>query len=332
MTRSTLAHATAGSAASILAMAALYPLDRMRSIAQADSQLTSLSAAVRHIMQSEGLAGFYSGLPPMLVSLGVSNFVFFYWNVALKAIAQMYRPPRNRHDELGTLPSLLIASLAGVINVLLTTPLWVATTRLALQSRGGAGAKRYRGLRHALARISNEEGLAGLWSGLVPSLFLVGNPAIQFVAFEKLKSLVLRHVHGVDVNADAMFALDDVAPDQTLSDEQVDYIANSNPQLTHWESLYVGGLSKLVATLLTYPLQVAQTRMRAEANVKTPKYHSTLHCLVEIFHTEGVSGLFAGMHAKIVQTVCNSALLFLVYERLSQAIFAALVRNRALKH
>jgi len=68
--------------------------------------------------------------------------------------------------------NLLIASLAGVINVLLTCPLWVANTRLKLQFKGAGKHsnskenrdKPYKGMVDCLVRVAKEEGIQTLWS------------------------------------------------------------------------------------------------------------------------------------------------------------------------
>jgi hypothetical protein len=83
---------------------------------------------------------------------------------------------------------LAIASSAGVINVLATTPLWVAGTRLAVQNKKAATgntdahSRPYDGIIDCLSRIVKSEGLWSLWKGVGPSLVLVSNPSIQFVA------------------------------------------------------------------------------------------------------------------------------------------------------
>ena len=55
----------------------------------------------------------------------------------------------------------------------------------------GAGAARpYRGFADALVQIARSEGLAGLYKGLAPSLFLVSHGALQFMCYERLKHMV----------------------------------------------------------------------------------------------------------------------------------------------
>ena len=157
----------------------------------------------------------------------------------------------------------------------------------------------------------------------MPSLVLVSNPTIQFVAFEKLRSMVLRAFHGIEANEDKDAMLDHINDVKVDENEAIEFIKQTSPGLTFLEAFVVGGLSKLIATILTYPLQVAQTELRAGS-----KYKGTLHCLITIYQEEGISGWFKGFSAKIVQTVLTSAAMFLIYEKLSNAIFIFLVRRR----
>jgi len=260
----------------------------------------------------------------MLVALGTSNFVFFYWHTALKAAARGIRPPSERHLEIDVATSLVLAFIAGCINVFMTSPLWVAFTRMM------GKRDKYGGLNifQVLAKVSAEEGILGLWSGLMPSLVLVSNPTIQFVAFEKLKSAVLRWFHGLQINEDKESMLDTINAGEAKVDENeaIEFIKQTTPELTSFEAFAVGGLSKLIATVLTYPLQVAQTEMRAGN-----KYKGTLHCLKTIYEKEGLQGWFKGFSAKIVQTVLTSAAMFLMYEKLSHAIFIFIVRRKLRK-
>lgn len=140
-----------------------------------------------------------------MVSLGASNFVYFYTYNAFKAV---YRNVvvGDKKADIGAVTNLLIASTAGVINVLATTPLWVAGTRLTVQNKkaiagndkGAATEKPYTGVFDCLTKIIKNEGnfvgdgliptslacapgVLALWNGVGPSLLLVSNPSIQFV-------------------------------------------------------------------------------------------------------------------------------------------------------
>lgn len=52
-------------------------------------------------------------------------------------------------------------------------------TRLALQGSETGPHKQYTGMINAFLTISREEGLRGLYKGLVPALFLTSHGAIQ---------------------------------------------------------------------------------------------------------------------------------------------------------
>ena len=76
----------------------------------------------------------------------------------------MHPRPNNRTQVL--LYNFLPGSLAGATSVIFTYPFEVARTRLALQTH----SRYYLGIVHAFRTLFKEEGLAGLFRGLVPTL------------------------------------------------------------------------------------------------------------------------------------------------------------------
>ena len=63
--------------------------------------------------------------------------------------------------------NLAVGAVAGVINVLMTTPLWGVMTVLTTQRTRGVkgGVVPYRGMLDGLIRLGKEEGVSGLWKG-----------------------------------------------------------------------------------------------------------------------------------------------------------------------
>lgn len=295
-----LVHAIAGTAGGSSAMSLFYPLDMIRTTLQVSSGDSAIDKIIK-LIEDEGLGYLYRGLGPMLISLGFSNFVYFYSNNALKAA---YMKFFKSHD-VPIVPSLIIASLAGVINVFTTCPLWVANTRLKLQRK--SQQNKYKGLFNSMKLIAKEEGIISLWNGCLASLVLVSNPTIHFVAYDKIKEVFLRRA-----------------------------MRHNRNNLTNGEIFIIGAIAKAIATVITYPIQVAQTNMRYAKRVKEGEksdknYKGVIDCLIKIFKKDGFLGWYKGLSVKLVQTVLTTAFQFLAYERIKGLIFAILGGEKQLK-
>ena len=78
--------------------------------------------------------------------------------------------------KINPIMNLSVGAVAGVINVLATTPLWMVSTQLAVQAKKKAGprsSKPYLGVIDGLTRCYQSEGVTGLWKGVGPNLMLV---------------------------------------------------------------------------------------------------------------------------------------------------------------
>ncbi|XP_042211263.1 peroxisomal membrane protein PMP34-like [Homarus americanus] len=292
---SNLVHAIAGGCGSAVAMSVLFPLDTVRTRLQLEEGRTSRNTffIMAEVYKQEGLAGLYRGLLPVIESLYCSNFVYFYTFHGLKRIA---------NEDKAALRDLLLAMVAGSINVMTTNPLWVVNTRLKMQgakvhNSQHAASRKYKGLLDGLAHVGREEGLAGLWSGATSSLILTVNPAIQFMAYEAMK-------------------------------RQMQTVYNSQ-QLNSLVVFGVGAAAKALATVLTYPIQLVQAKQRHGHNYEgVPQKAGLITIMMYIIRKYGFRGLFKGLEAKILQTVLTAALMFVCYEKIAGFVFAILVGNR----
>ncbi|XP_036408465.1 peroxisomal membrane protein PMP34 [Megalops cyprinoides] len=302
-TYESLVHAVAGAMGSVTAMTVFFPLDTARLRLQVDEKRKARStpAVLAEIVKEEGLLAPYRGWFPVICSLCCSNFVYFYCFHSLKAgwlRGQRSTPGRD----------LIIGIVAGVVNVLVTTPLWVVNTRLKLQ-----GAKfrntdirptHYTGITDAFAQIVKEEGVGALWNGTFPSLLLVLNPAVQFMIYEGLKRHLRRGVHR---------------------------------ELSSVEVFVIGAIAKAIATTVTYPLQTVQSILRFGQHRQQPdrsrllsSLRNVMYLLINRVRKYGVLGLFKGLEAKLLQTVLTAALMFLLYERIASSTFRVMGVKRAM--
>ena len=128
LSHESLVHAVAGAVGSVTAMTVFFPLDTARLRLQVDEKRKSKTthAVFLEIIKEEGLLAPYCGWFPVISSLCCSNFVYFYTFNSLKAVWV-----KGQRSSTGK--DLVVGFVAGLVNVLLTTPLWVVNTRLKLQ-------------------------------------------------------------------------------------------------------------------------------------------------------------------------------------------------------
>lgn len=243
------------------------------------------------LIREEGVPTLYRGMIPVLQSLCISNFVYFYTFHSLKALS----PSSNQ----SAVRDLLLGVVSGIVNVLTTTPFWVVNSRLKMKGLNGNRddeTTKYSNLIEGLAYITKVEGFRGLWAGAVPSLMLVCNPALQFMMYESLKRRLTK-------------------------------ITGKNPSAMTF--FLIGALSKTFATVLTYPLQLIQTKLRHGKSMDaTPSNAGVIQMLLYIVKTSGIEGLFRGLEAKIWQTVLTAALMFATYEKIAKFVMSLLIRQK----
>jgi len=284
-----------------------FPLNTIRMKMQIDESFKGVSvleAAKRIISSSDdGIAQLYQGLRAQIICLACSNFIYFYSYNSLKVLTAVM----NKDAALTPVRNLMVASVAGVINVLLTSPLWMICTQIMMMGRKDKDGKLKVGkipgvIEHGRS-IYEQEGAGALWAGVIPSLWLVSNPSVQFVVYERIRVYMTS-----------------VAERRKSAITAIEFFA-------------MGALAKAAATYVTYPLQIAQSRLRADRKGKKDengkmaprKYKGTMDCLAKLLQKDGVqNGWYQGINAKLLQTVLTAAFQFLTYEQIQLAVFRTL--------
>lgn len=284
-------------------------------------------------LQAEG--SLYKGASHMVTTLMISNAIFFYsLQVIRRRLSSLGKNNGSRQLELrhplssflhiisttsNIGKSLISSTLAGCINVLLTNPLWVASLRVMEEDK----TQKRQNIWKIMYQIVQNEGVSQLWNGTYTSLLLVSNPIIQHFAYEQFRFWLLKGCRKQPFSSS-----------KNGSSSNISYGGGGNAvslkaaSLTPLEAFVCGALAKTVATVITYPLQLAQTLLRLQKKSSPSPitnntdyggevYHrGTFDCLYKQFSSGGIRALFHGMNAKMLQTVLTAAFTFLTYEQI----------------
>jgi len=150
--------------------------------------------------------------------------------------------------------SMITSLLASCCTAIGSNPIWVLNSRM---SKSKKETKEMTNLQMVL-QIYKEEGIGGFYKGLVPSLFLTANPVIQFVLYEFLRVK----------------------------------LADLKGNISVFNIILISIVSKLITTLVTYPILTIKTLFQANEKRKNSEI---LEILTNLFHNEGVKGFYKGI-------------------------------------
>ncbi|GAA6022707.1 hypothetical protein JCM11491_003739 [Sporobolomyces phaffii] len=327
-----LAQAVSGSVGATVSNALVYPLDtlttrlqasnrRRRTTAKANSA-TPLVDAVRSLWASGGWTAFYSGLGPDSLSTALSQFLYFFVYSFLRdrLVAARRRPPvassparaKNPTVLLTAVEELLVGCVAGVCAKAFVSPLSMIAVRQQTSSeprRNVGGGKRQAdpssdedededdddeyGSPPSAVEIAREiyaeQGLAGFWSGFQSTVVLTLNPAITFYAFAALKRAFIP--------------------------------AKTREHPTAVQTFFCGAFASSLASLATYPLILAKTRLQFKSPTSgRAVYASPVDVVRRAYAKRGVAGLYAGVEGQVLKGFVNEGLKLLIKERLELVI------------
>ncbi|KAJ9121134.1 hypothetical protein QFC24_004807 [Naganishia onofrii] len=231
--------AAAGGAGGMIAMSLTYPLNviSQRAAVQSKQEKTTLVQAAMKIVQKEGLGGLYSGLNSSLFGIAITNTIFYLFLEESKRMLLKAKSAKATTDvklTISTLEMMLSSTIAGAATTIATNPIWLIqthqATRGAVETDNTAGKvqKRPLGMLESAQEIVREKGVKALWKGIGPSLILVINPVLQYTAFETLAKALTKWKSGRPAGSGS----------RVLSD---------------FDMFYLGAISKLIATGITYP-------------------------------------------------------------------------------
>ncbi|CAN1304012.1 Mitochondrial substrate carrier family protein B [Linum perenne] len=175
-----------GGLAGISAASATYPLDlvRTRLAAQRDTiYYRGIWDSFRTICKEEGYLGLYKGVGPTLLPFQSLACLICYVLTHVIPFLICFRP-----NDSTTMVSLSCGSLSGVAASTATFPIDLVRRRMQLEGAGGKARVYTGGLLGTFRHIIKNEGLLGLYRGILPEYYkVVPGVAIVFMTYETLK-------------------------------------------------------------------------------------------------------------------------------------------------
>ncbi|KAG5243097.1 mitochondrial substrate carrier family protein [Salix suchowensis] len=175
---SVIGRLAAGACAGMTSTFVTYPLDVLRLRLAVDPGFRAMSEVALTMLREEGVASFYYGLGPSLLSIApyiAVNFCIF--DLVKKSLPEKYQQK--------TQSSLLTAVVSAAVATLTCYPL--DTVRRQMQMKGNP----YKSVLDAFPGIMQRDGIIGLYRGFVPNaLKNLPNSSIRLTAFDFVKRLI----------------------------------------------------------------------------------------------------------------------------------------------
>ncbi|RXW19314.1 hypothetical protein EST38_g6544 [Candolleomyces aberdarensis] len=192
---------------------------------------------------------------------------------------------------------LVCSAEASAVTAVITNPFWLIRVRMFATAADSPNA--YRGLWHGLSSITKNEGVPGLFRGTMLALVGVGNGAIQFMAYEKMK----------------VWGFERKRRKAEREGKSFDVHMAKLSNLTY-SAMSIS--SKLIALSATYPYQVIRSRVQnngpGQLQNEFPNIPTTIK---RTWAKEGIKGFYRGLGTSLVRVLPGTCVTFVVYENLA---------------
>ena len=167
--------------------------------------------------------GYYNGVETTLIAQLVTAQVFFFSHTYCKSIV-------HRLTKESVWTDFVNSVAAAFVTAVTTNPVWLINSRVMLKKR--ASGNILQTIQFEATNIVQNEGYLGLFRGVVSAMGTVFATGLQFMFYEYSRRLMLTR----------------------MLRKKPEYSGN------HLYFLYLGMMSKIFATVLTFPLETINRR------------------------------------------------------------------------
>nr|XP_033335037.1 mitochondrial thiamine pyrophosphate carrier-like isoform X1 [Megalopta genalis] len=289
-------HALAGAISSFLTRFICQPLDvvKIRFQLQVEpienklvSKYHSIAQTFFLIFKEEGICALWKGhVPAQFLSITYGASQFQAYHILMKASENF---PQCENWKFST--KFIAGAGAGCVATITSFPFDTIRTRFVAQS---SNYPVYKGIKHSLSCILQQESPRTFFKGLFPTLLqIVPHSGLQFAFYGFFTDLYRR-----------------------CSNE------TSNKNISFYNSMISGSMAGLLAKTAVYPLDLSRKRLQIQGFQHARRdfgssFYCTgfLDCLRQTVKVEGLRGLFKGLAPSQLKAAATAALHFTTYEQ-----------------
>lgn len=311
----------AGGLAAATTKSIIAPLNRLTILMQSQGlsslrhsnapTYNTIGRSFKDIVEKEGVKSLWNGNGTNVLRVIPNYGLRFALNdIARESVAKFYGlDPNSTRHSMTSGQLLLSSSLAAVVQITLTYPFEVVSTRLAV-SGSELSPVRYNGIIDCFTRTVRQEGVGAVFNGY-PITLLAGTPyiALQMSCFE----LYQRYFHDLSIARQA-------TPTSTTT--QQGQQTPPPPSIGTLPKLAAGALASLTAQTITYPGDVLRRRMQVDGmgSDKGYAYSNVWHATRTILKEEGGRAFFKGIHVNSLRILPEGAIMFVLVDAFKRGL------------
>lgn len=267
---SPLASLFAGSVAGGCEATITYPFEYAKTRAQLNSGKGNAFQLLRGTISSEGFSGIYTGCSTLVVGTAMKAGVRFLAFDTIKA--QLV----DERGQLSTSRGIVAGMAAGAVeSILAVTPTERIKTALIDDAKG---ARRFRSSPHAVGILLREQGILGLYRGLVSTtLKQSATSAVRMGSYNALKTQYATRVGH--------------APKSTV------------------ETFAMGAAAGCLTVYATQPFDTIKTRSQSSQGA------TLMSAIRSTFRDAGMRGFWSGSTMRLGRLVLSGGIVFSIYEK-----------------
>eukprot|EP01090_Pellita_catalonica_P000657 TRINITY_DN10461_c0_g2_i1.p1 TRINITY_DN10461_c0_g2~~TRINITY_DN10461_c0_g2_i1.p1 ORF type:complete len:302 (-),score=46.93 TRINITY_DN10461_c0_g2_i1:84-989(-) len=276
-----------GSVAGGIEAVATYPLEFAKFKIQLSSRRTNLFREIVDTFRSKGFLAIYRGVGSTLL-FATPRIAVRY--LLFEQIFKKYTLYYSGREKLSVPQTMFCGLFTGATEAVIVTTA-SETMKVKLISDHARTNPRYNNILHGIATVFKEEGISGIYKGMLPTVVKVAiNQSIRFSLFIKFKGFFERHFSPTP---------------------------GAKKELPALALFGIGACSGMASVYFTHPLDIIKTLMQKVGGVRAPDGTTlgSFQIARQVWREQGYRGFFKGVAPRLGRVAMEVGLTMTLFDK-----------------